>query len=320
MPHREIKKIRNHFRIFTLYFEYDHDQCKKEMVSYFKQEEENKHETEKAVEKRVLSWWNEDTKPQSKYHGSINAFFKVLSSTCGKDWSDQWIVTPLDDLEKNDPLLTDAILKFHHPNAISRFHKTQYGDPEALNYAGFKKIADRYCHQCFYIYRLHTTDRHLVRDMLRIRGHIKENIFCNMYQYTPHDIKSPKNKNWNNIKRFNGNLFFNDTSLNIAFVAPDIEQSLGLEYAHIMSEKIRTRSEFWGILLGLKDDDLSPVADTILIREAKDIPHPFNLDQMNEHVKKLDGGTYQEKEEYADIRRRIEQRRGGGSQVTSINK
>lgn len=305
MPMPQQNKAFKHFSVFAIYLKISEPSCEEAMLDYFKAHPIEKDEAKRAIETRIFRWWHEAKKPQQKFNAAINDFFRALIETQKekKSWDDSWIEKPLDDLEYSETALKDAIIKFKQPHAISRFHRQLFGS-ENDRQGNFKDIKDRYCHHFFYIYRLHSTNGILVRDLLRIRGHRKADIFCNMYQYTPYDLKGQKYTDWHNIKRFNGNLFFNQTSLSFSFVAADIQMPLGIECSFIMMENLSLNKEGWGYILGMKDKVLTPMVDAILIVEADEIQKDgFDINNMAEYVRPLESSK-----KYIEIKERIKKK------------
>ena len=273
------KFLVDHFKIFSLYLKMDYEDCYERMQSHFQKlpEEFGKR---KNIEIKVEAWWNERRMPQQEQLAQINTFFNEVAQELGLEWKNTWLLSTVSYLENHVADLQDAIKKFKQPYAIARFYSDCYKNKDLV-----KRMVSKYCHKCFFIYRIHTNGR-LVRDVLRFKGHDEENIFCTVYQYTTHLASDARDWNWKNIKRFNGNLFFNHSILDITFASPEYDEEHGPEYGQIIFPWMLSSEERLGILTGLTDDNYIPAAVTILIRRT-DIPYPMDTNEINNYVKEI---------------------------------
>ena len=225
----KIKEYSGHFHVFSLYLKINSKKCREQMKIFFRDLPNSA--VPKNSDKKIDDWWSGLHKPQAKgiykQLDQINLFFKKLAIEEGKVWDSNWLIITLEDLENEEPLY-GAIRKYKQPYAIARFHKDYAYNTDLMG-----RMVNKYCHKCFFIYRLHSAHGELVRDVLKFHGHDEEKIFCNLYQYTNHDIASPKYPEWKNIERYNGNVVFNNSCLNILLVSPDLDEEHGHEYAQL---------------------------------------------------------------------------------------
>jgi hypothetical protein len=277
MPKSEkIKGYGDHFRVFSLYLRLDCGNCQEQMKQFFRCLPNAG--TAKNSDKKIEKWWAAGRKPHDDAKPDINAFFRGLAEKSQKSWDDHWLDQSLKELEVHE-LLEKAVKKFQQPYAIARVFKAYEKD------GLLKKIINKFCIRkpCYFIYRVHTDGRILVRDVLRFRGHDEEKIFCTIYQYTSHNLENQKREN---IKEFSGNVFFNSTHLFITFVSENYDLEQGPQYGNIVCPRFHESKERLGILMALTDQNNHPAAAAILIREA-DISYPFDLDKIHDYVKVL---------------------------------
>lgn len=273
-----IKFLVDHFKIFSLYLKMDYEECYENMQKHFQElfEEPGKR---KNIEIKVAAWWNQRRMPQQEQLSQINAFFGALAQKRGLAWDNNWLLSSVSFLERHVECLQDAINKIKQPYAVARLFTDCYENKDIHH------ITNKYCHKCFFIYRIHTNGI-LVRDVLRFKGHDKENIFCTIYQYTTQRPSNTQELKGKNIKYFYGNLFFNHPSLNISFASPEYDEEHGPEYGQIVFPSMFNSEERLGILTGLTDDTYLPAAVTILVRRT-DIPHPLDLTKIDIYVKQI---------------------------------
>ena len=259
-----IKEYRGHLHSFCLYLEINIEECKKQMKVFFQELPETGSKINSDI--KIDAWFDGSQKPQFsgkfKQIDKINLFFKALAKSKNKEWKEQWLTASMEELEV-EKLLYGAIRKYRQPYAIARFHKDYAKDLGLLN-----NVIKKYCHQYFFIYRINSSDKLLVRDVLVIHGHQEEKIFCNLYQYTEHYIEKPKYPEWHNIERYNGNVIFNYSSLNMFFASPDFDIEHGADYLQLIMPRMKARKEILGLMMSLTDEDYNPIAAAILIQKT----------------------------------------------------
>lgn len=279
-----INNIADYFKVFSLYLNMDYEDCRERMKVYFRNLPNSG--VAKNSNTKIDRWWNGQQNPQvsgkSRQKTRIKLFYRQLAQAQGKQWKSSWLKLSLDELEK-DELLRISVRRYKMPYAVARFNKDY-----AENYGHdlMRATIRKYCHRYFFIYRLHSLKAELVRDVLRFRNHYKENIFCNLYQYSDHEINDSKNPNWTNIKRFNGNALQNASCLNLLFGSPNFSREHGAEYVQMIVPRFHENTEKKGLMMALEDETHNPAAAPILIvRTDKEI---ITKDEMIEYVSPID--------------------------------
>lgn len=270
----KIKDYADHFRVFSLYFGMEYEDCKQAMRVYFTNLTNSSNP--RYSDLKVNGWWDTPRKPNKNELPKINAFFSEMAANQNnKHWKKEWLFASLAHLEK-DELLKEEVEKIKQPYATARFFAERYASSTLLG-----EIIRKYCHNYFYIFRIHISTGELVRDLLRFQGHDNEWIFCTLYQYTKHHIKGMKSKN---IKEFSGNIFFNDASFDITCVSKQYDQEQGPQYGKILFPRLHENDEQYGIMSALSDQAHAPAAAKILVRSTK-IKSQINPEKLKDYVK-----------------------------------
>lgn len=290
-----IKSYSEHFRIFSIYLKVDYPVCERRMKIFFQTFTDSGSKINS--DKKIEAWFDGSQKPQLsgkvKQVDRINLFFQELAKDRGVKWEAHWLIFSIEDLAQEE-LLYAAVRKYKQPYAIARFHKDY-----AKNLGVLDNVTKKYCHQCFYIYRIHSLSKLLVRDVLVIHGHDEEKIFCNLYQYTDHYMEKPKYPELKNIERYSGNLMFNHSSLIMHFASPDFDIEHGADFTQVVMPRFHAHKERMGLMMSLTDEYYNPIAVAILVQKAN-IEKILPTD-MNNYVGKVKNDTKKDKEIYKKI-------------------
>ncbi len=247
---------------------------------------------------KVDKWWDKRNKPQADSIKKLNTFFRKLAEDQNLVWKDHWITKTLDELE-NENELYGPVRKYKQPYALARFHKDYVDENRSI----LDYTIDKYCHQYFYIYHIHTETGMLVRNVLKFHGHSEEKIFCNFYAYSKHVIEKQKYVQWQNIERWHGNIFFNNSCLNIVLVTPDFDNEQGPQYNQIVIPRLHNHQERVGVMMGLTDQSESPVALPVLIQRTEYTQVP--PDDMSMHVREINVENGDSPEKIEDILKKL---------------
>ncbi len=216
-----------------------------------------------SSDSKVQSWWDNERKPQKNQVENINIFFSSIAKEKNLDWHDGWLDKSLDELEEESATLKRSVRCFRQPYAVARFHK-DYVSESILEF-----VIEKYCYKYFYIYRIHSSNNKLVRDVLRFNGNEDEIIFCEIFQYTNHIVDHVSDYHWTCIKRFKGNLLLNNSCLNIIASSIDFDHERGPEYSQIVLPRFTEHPEREGILLTLAGESHNPLAVPLVIHITK---------------------------------------------------
>lgn len=209
-----------------------------------------------------------------------------IKSSKKRDWYNDWVNNSINDL-KEDDRLKDTIKKIIEPCAAVRAFKECYRLPEKLEGLTLpEKMIDFYCHKYFYIYRINIDGNVLVRDVIRFGGHDRAMIFCKIFHYTK--LESNVNE-LKNIRRFNGNVFFNSRGLYVSYVSETHSTDEGPQYGSIIWPRFEGNKYRLGLLTSITDITHHPASVPIYFCKAPidDTVSIEDNDQIYEHVKRL---------------------------------
>lgn len=296
----EKNQIRHYGQLFqaiSLYLEIDFIDCKEDMLAYMLNNKPSKNSdtvnwVNDAWEGRLLS------PKKATLETYVSPFFKELAKKRGKTWKNEWVTTPIKSLSLDHEPLNSAVQKILQPIALARLMNKFYQSNTNL----LSILEEDYCKKYFYIYRIHSKEKMFVRDLLRIQSHDGlGNVFCNLYQYS--EQSKIKNKKYEGIRVYSGNVFINSKILDINLVSDIWKADIGLRFCKIVFPRMGENLLEFGIMTALSDHEYVPASTVIAITEA-DIEHPFKGDNIQDYVKDLTDNKISE--EYREILDRID--------------